>query len=139
MPPSLQDTAMTLNVFRNKQVQLTCPFELGRLQRTLTPYSISWERSDGMSTVPVTSSAQLSPDNTMLTTSITNSLETFRCVLDLQRCDLITNTACSSTMRYLGTFEFQLFGKNVVVCISIAIPQCDMAATFLNPQKSLAC
>ncbi len=124
IPPSFEDVPRTTNVVRNTPTQLTCPFELGNLRTTLTPYSISWEESmgGGMFPMEVMNTDQLSPDNTMLTVSIEsfNDSRIFQCVFDLSRCS--NATLLCPPVRYRGPIEqFQVFGKSIFYLIAITV------------------
>ena len=114
-----------INVFRKTPTELMCPFSLGNLRRTLVPYLITWQQTDGEETLPVQlmdSDDRLSSENTILTVSINDSTasRTYQCALDLKRCDLDMNTTCNATLSYKGPLlQFQIFGKELTYCDSI--------------------
>lgn len=110
--PHDRQASIVTNVFRNRSTPLTCPFQLGNLHTTLTPYSISWEVNDGRTIpIPVRDPERLSSDNTELTVMIENSNDsrTFQCSLELRRC----NDGCAPLI-YLGPLiSFEVFGKGL--------------------------
>ena len=114
IPPSFPVNPVVTNVFRSTESRLMCPFQLGNLRNTLSPYSISWVT--GVRFPMAVDSSQLSRDNRVLTVTIQDSSDsrTFQCILSLVRCNG-TLVPCPERRHRGPLLQLQVFGKVSIV------------------------
>ena len=106
---------MTIPVFNNEEVTLTCPIELGNLHQRLIPYELSWDvRFNNDLPEQVENSIDEGRRLRVNVNNITSS-NAYSCKLRLRRCCELQEMDCGGRcdiMVYDGPiFRFEVFGK----------------------------
>ena len=105
---------MTIPVFNNEEVTLTCPIELGNLHQRIMPYELSWDvRINNNPPEQVENSIDEGRRLRVYVDDATRSNE-YHCNLRLRRCCELQEMGCGScdVMVYDGPiFRFDVFGK----------------------------
>lgn len=117
VPPTLNSSPETVNVYHSDEVTLSCPFEFRNSRGILDPLEVSWWLNEGTNT----SSYQVSNDGGILHVTASHAEIFYQCRLVISRCTWFdendqVHSRCGIESTYMGPkIQFNLLGKLQVV------------------------